>query len=100
MILGVRACASLSASRHQRDRLTERRGPALDGWALDMRYDIETKTGSGAPGGVLFQLLGVQTPEEALKRVDEDGPSPTQLLPLGVPQVLFTGSNVVTRTPP
>jgi hypothetical protein len=65
---------------------------SLDGWALDVRYDIETKTGSGAPGGVLFQLLGVQTPEEALKRVDEDGPSPTQLLPLGVPQVLFTGS--------
>jgi acetyl esterase/lipase len=65
---------------------------SLDAWALDMRYDIEHGVDSAAPGTVLFDLLGVQTAEQALARVDADGPSPTQLLPIGTSIELFTGT--------
>lgn len=65
---------------------------SLDAWALDMRYDIEHQVDSAAPGTMLFDLLGVQTAEQALARVDAEGPSPQQLLPIGVPIELVSGT--------
>lgn len=77
------------------DPLPLRGAVSRGGWALDIAWDIEHPTDpeSSAAVGTLFPVLGVQTTEEALQRVTNDGPSPTQLLPLEVPQYLFTGTS-------
>ncbi|MGW6659660.1 alpha/beta hydrolase [Rhodococcus sp. NPDC055024] len=82
-----------SSALHAPDPLPVLGVVALDPWALDMHHDMANEVDShSAQRSWLMEFLGATTPEDAVQRIEADGVSPTQLLPIGVPIDIVTGT--------